>query len=506
MSVDATQGAPTGQAPGGGLGGAGRSAWLAMAAILGGSYMFVLDTTVLGVALPDIGREFGASDGIGVDWVVTSYLVSVGAVQPATGWLADRFGKRRVYVTALAAFTVGSVLAGLAPNMPLLIVARAVQGLSGGAMQPTGMAMIYELFPAERRGTALGIWGVAIMAAPALGPPLGGWVTTTASWRWIFLVNLPIGLLALALARRYLRETGFVDRRSPLHWQAWLVSAAGILTVVMASRQLPAWGLTSPATLGMLVLGLALLTALVRMSLPRERPLIEFRMFRVPTFSISMGVVALLTMTQFGRLTYLPVQLQVIRDLTAGEVGLLLAPAAVGVAALMPIGGWLADRIGARLPVAVGLSIYAASTWWLGHLTPTTPQGDIVLWLVVAGVGLGLTLIPNTVAAMNSLPTRFVAQAAAVRSVNRQIFGAMGTAVFAAVLVASLGTVSPGDVAALGPLEDVQAAYNRVFIGSFWMQVAAAALALLLPGRRQTLEHQAARRAEEPHARGVLAD
>ena len=478
--------------------GAGRPPWMSLLVILGGSYMFVLDTTVLGVALPDIGREFGAGEGIGIDWVVTAYLVSVGSVQPATGWLADRFGKRKVYVTALAAFTFGSVLAGLAPSMELLIVARVLQGLSGGAMQPTGMAMVYELFPAERRGTALGIWGVAIMAAPALGPPLGGWVTTAASWRWIFLINLPIGLIALLLAKRHLRETGFVDRERPLHWQAWVLAAAGILTVVMASRQLPEWGPTSPATLVVFAVGIALLVTLVRTSLRQEAPLIEFRIFRVRTFSVSVLIVALLTMTQFGRLTFLPVQLQLIRGLGADEVGLLLAPAAIGVAVMMPIGGWLADRIGSRLPVFVGLSVYASSTWWLGHLTPTTPERDIVLWLVVAGVGLGLTLTPNNVTAMNSLPSRFVAQAAAVKAVNRQVFGAMGTAVFAAMLVATLGTVSPESLVGLPPIDEVQASYNRVFIGSFWMQVVAAVLALALPGRRGALADQAARRAEEP--------
>lgn len=485
----------------------GRYPWVAMGVILGGTYLFVLDTTVLGVALPDIARDLPSPQGLGIDWVVTAYLVAVGSVQPATGWMADRWGKKRIYISALAMFTLGSVLAGLAPSLEFLVVARAVQGFGGGAMQPVGMAIIYELFPADRRGTALGVWGVAIMAAPALGPPLGGWVTTAASWRWIFLVNLPIGLFVLWLARRKLRETGTREYRT-LDGPGWVLAATGLVTVVIAFRQAPDWGVTSPTTLVSLVVGAVLLAILVRRSLRmgEQRALLDFRMFTIPTFTISMVVVGLLTITQFGRLTFLPVEFQYVRGMGADEVGLLLAPPAVAVALTMPLGGWLADRIGARVPVVTGMSLLAVSSWFLGHLEPTTTQTTIILILMVGGLGSGLAIMPNTVAAMNSLPTAKVAQAAAIRAINRQVAGAAGTALLAAVLVASLGAVSPETLPVPPDAATAQAAYNRIFIVMFWILVAAATLGLFLPGRTQMRQFQDERAEEHAALARELAE
>lgn len=500
---------PADPATGTGIGGAdlGWYPWIAMGVILGGSYLFVLDTTVLGVALPDIARDLPSGPAIGIDWVVTAYLIAVGAVQPATGWMADRWGKKRIYIAALGMFTLGSVLAGLAPSLELLVLARAVQGFGGGAMQPVGMAIIYELFPADRRGTALGIWGVAIMAAPALGPPLGGWVTTAASWRWIFLVNLPIGLIVLLLARRHLREVGVREHRT-LDRPGWLLAATGLVTLVIAFRQAPQWGVTDVRTAVGVLVGGVLVALLVRRSLrmDEQRSLLDFRMFTVPTFTISMLVVGLLTVTQFGRLTFLPVEFQYVRGMSADQVGLLLAPPALAVAVTMPLGGWLADRIGARIPVVTGMTLLAISSWFLGHLTPETTRTTIILILMVGGLGSGLAIMPNTVAAMNSLPSSRIAQAAAIRSINRQVAGAAGTAVLAGVLVASIGAVSPEGLSTPPSPAVAQAAYNRLFIVMFWILVMAATLGLLLPGRRRMREFQEQRAAEHAELAMQFAD
>jgi EmrB/QacA subfamily drug resistance transporter len=462
-----------------------------MAVVLGGSFMVVLDTTVLGVVLPSIAHDLDAGDS--VDWVVTSYLIAVGLAQPATGWMADRFGKKHVYMGALATFVLGSTLAAAAPNLPLLLAARLLQGVGGGAMQPVGMAMIYELFPADRRGTALGWWGVAIMAAPAIGPPFGGWVATVATWRWIFLLNIPIGLLALILAHRLLRERSHRDERS-LDWIAWAIGATGVIAVVVAARLAPQWGLGSARTISVLTVGAVLIVTLVLRSVRSPNPLLRFELFGVPTFAISMGLVALLTTAQYGRLIFLPMELQSIRGLGADEVGLLLAPAALGVAVSMPIGGRLADRIGARIPVFVGLGLVAHTTWFLANLTVETSLRDLVVVLVIGGFGTGLAIMPNTVAAMNSLPTPFVAQAATLRSLTRQIAGALGTAALGALLVAQLGGIDPSAAATGG---DAQAAFNTLFLATFWVMVGTMVFALFLPGRRRTQEHQRARAAEQ---------
>lgn len=464
-----------------------------MAVVMAGAYMVILDLTVLGVAIPTIGDELGAP--VGIDWIVTAYVVAVGVVQPGTGWIADKWGKKRAYMTSLVVFALGSLLAGLSPSLEFLIFARVVQGLGGGLMMPIGMAMVYELFPPERRGTALGVWGVAMMAAPALGPPLGGWLTDAVSWRWIFLVNIPIGAVGLVLAARLLKDIGFRQDRS-LDVLGWVLAALGIVAVVAASRFAGDWGLTDPGTISVLVLGVGLIAWLVVRSLRRPEPIIEFRMFKSPAFSITLVVVGFLTVAQFARLTYLPVELQVVRGLEPQEVGLMLAPGALGVALTMTLGGWLADRIGARIPIIAGLVVLTASTWYLANLTPQTSRTELILVLFVSGIGTGLALMPNTVAAMASIKTRYVAEASAVRSINRELAAALGTAILAAFVVAELGEIAPTGLSTPAELSHAQDTYNTVFSVATLCLVASLAMAFFLPGKKKMDQFNAERAVE----------
>lgn len=468
-----------------------RSPWIAVGVILVGTYAAVLNVTVVGVALPTMASAFDGGTA-SVDWVVTSFLIGVVLVLPLTGWLADRMGRKTLYALSLALFGAGAAVCTVAPTIEILIAGRLVQGLGGGALMPVGMAMVYDLFPPHRRGTAMGIWGVGVMAAPAAGPPLGGWVVTIASWRWIFGVFVVVSLIALLLSLRWLPQIGHrEDRRLDLG--GWALMAVGVVLVVVGSREVAGWGATSPLTLTVTTGAAVALGLAVWRSLRRSDPIIDLGMFGVPTFRMAMVVVALLSIAQFAQLTFLPVELQVVRGLDAQRVGLLLAPAAIGVAVMMPISGWLADRAGARIPVSVGLTVMAYSMWRLAHLTPDGADRTIVEILVIQGLGMGLVFMPTTVAAMNSLPSRFVAQASAVNNLARQLGGAIGVAALSALLVADLGAVSPS-----GPdLDQAQAAYNRVFLVAFWFTVATLVVALaFLPGRRKSALDQEARAAE----------
>ena len=469
-----------------------QSPWVAMGVILVGTYGAVLNSTTMGVALPEVARDLTPSPlGVDVDWVITAFLLGIVMIQPGIGWLSDRFGRKHVYVAALLCFVVGAGVSALAPTMEVLVGARFVQGLGAGAVMPVGMATIYELFPADRRGSALGIWGIAVMAAPAVGPPLGGWVVTASSWRILFVVFVGVGLAAAALAQRVLRDNGVRDHR-PLDVTGWVLAVVGIAMVVIGARQATSWGPTSPLTIGVVGTGLVVLVVLVRWALRRDHPIIEFRMFAYPTFAVGMAVIALVTMAQFARLNYIPIELQVIRGLDAQQVGLLLAPAAIGAAVMMPISGWVSDRVGARPPTVVGLVIMAFSMWQLAHLTVDGSDRWVTVVLIIQGAGAGLCQIPSSVAAMNSLPSRFVSQSTAISQLIRQMAGALGVAVLATLLVADLGAVAPVDP----PLEEAQAAYNSVFLVVFWLVVATVVTALFLPGRRRSQEHQAERARE----------
>jgi DHA2 family multidrug resistance protein len=466
-----------------------RYPWIAMGVVLIGTYMVILDTTIVNVALPQIGTELHQSSGI--EWIVTAYLLAVGTTQPATGWLADRVGRKRVFTGSLALFALGSLLAALAPNLRFLIVFRVFQGLGGGAMMPVGMAMIYELFPPNRRGTALGIWGISAMVAPAVGPALGGAIVTAASWRWLFLINVPLGIVGVIAATKLLRDTGYREDR-PLDRAGLGLAAVGLFLLLLAFSNLTSWGWTSAQTLVTCGLGGALLAVFIWRELRIPYPMIDVRMFLIPTFNITIAIVWLITVMQFARLVFIPLELETLRHMTAAEVGLILTPAALGAAVTAPLGGRLADGVGARTPVMTGTVLIAVAAWFLAHLSPTTPVWRIMAILAVQGLGSGLSLTPNTVAAMNSVPGRLVAQASALRSLNRQIAGSFGVALLSSLVVSQIGAVSAADITDVSAGQ-IQGAYNLVFFVALASLGGALVLGWFLPGREQTRAMQAER-------------
>jgi DHA2 family multidrug resistance protein len=461
-----------------------------MGIVLIGTFMVILDTSIVNVALPQIGADFHTLSG--VEWIVTAYLLAVGVAMMATGWLADRFGRKWVFVVSLVLFTAGSLFCAVSPNLPVLVFFRVLQGLGGGALMPLAMAMIYELFEPHERGRALGIWGIAAMAAPALGPVVGGYLSTAASWRWLFLINVPIGTVGVPLAIRLLRDVGFRERRR-FDAIGLVVSSIGLVLVLLALSQAPDWGWGSAAFVGSMGTGVVLLTIFVLRALRTEHPLVEMRIFTEPVFGLTMVVIWLITIAQFARLVFIPLELETLRGFSALRVGVALTPSALGIATTMAVGGRLTDRIGARAPCTVGIGILAVSFWPLGHLGVATPLWYVSLWLFVGGVGAGLSMMPNTVAGMNAVSFRLVAQASAVRSLNRQLAGAFGTAILASFLAARIGRIGTH---AGHPTPSVVAGYNDLFILGMWLLVAAFGLALLLPGKRRTLAMQEERRRE----------
>ena len=462
-----------------------RYPWVVMGIVLARTYLVVLDTTVLGVALASIAEDLHAEDSIGIDWVITSYLIAVGIVQPASAWLADRFGRRQVYLAALLAFTVSSVLAGLAPNLPLLVAARLLQGLGGGAMMPVGMAMVWDQFPPHRRGVAMGIHGVAVMAAPAFGPVFGGYVVTSLSWRLLFLVNLPIGAVALALAWFLLRDDGPREQRR-LDGRGWALVSFAVLVIVVGSREAGGWGWTSPRALLVIAVAVVTVAAAIRWLRRVHHPLLELEMFSVPIFSLVTVVNCLMTAAMYARVAFLPTELQLVRGMTAQRVGVLFMFGALAIAATMPLGGWLADRIGARVPVVLGQLAVAVSLWELAHLSPADSEAHLLAILVGGGLGIGLSVSAPQVVGINALPPRLIAQASTVNSLTRQVAGAISTSILAAMLVARIGAVAPPDAAQR--VGEVQSAYNDMFLVAFGATVLIVVLGCFLPGRTRMRE------------------
>ena len=474
-----------------------RYPWVAMAVVLAGTLMVILDTTIVNVALPVIGDALDSGEGI--EWVVTVYLLSVGLMTPLSGWLSDRFGRKRIFTLALLLFLAGSTLCAVAPGLGWLVAFRVVQGAGGGLLAPVGMALVYDLFPPNRRGTALGIWGVAAMAAPAVGPVLGGYIVDTVSWRWLFAINIPIGTIGVIAAVRLLRDNG-VRHRQRFDSTGLALGGTGLVLFLLGASEAPRWGWTAPSTLSVLFVGLALLVVFA-IRLPRvDDPLIDPEILAVGQFRLTLGITALLTVLQYGRLVFIPLELQNVRGFSALDVGWLLSPGAVATAVTMPICGRLADRIGPRPPVLAGATLIAVGAFFLSNLTVDTSKGRLVAVFVIQGLGTGLSLMPLAVAGMNHLPARFVSQGSGLRILNRQVVAAIGVAVLSSLVASQIGDGSL--------LDDVDAldAYNSVFLVGLGASIVAIVLALFLPSRTRMAEVNAERDTEIEMARVEKAE
>ncbi len=450
----------------------GTNPWVGLAMVLFGTVMVILDTTIVNVALPIIGDDLGA--GGSIEWVVTAYLLGVVAVMPASGWLADRFGRKRVFLTSVAAFTGASLLCAVAPTIETLIAARALQGMGGGSVMPVGMAIVIALFPSERHGRALATWGMAAMVAPAVGPTLGGWLVTTISWHWLFLVNVPIGVVGVLAGHRLLADVGH-RTVAPFDLIGLLTGAGGLALFVLGVSEGGGWGWVDPVTVTVVGAGLTLMAVFVHHARRVAHPILDVGLFRYRTFALAIAIALLVVVGLFGRLVFIPLQLEQIRGLSALRIGLVLSPAGVSTAVGMFVGGRLVDRIGPRLPVVTGCSLMATALFGLSRLDVGTPLTVIALILALQGLGMGVSAAPSTVAVVSSVPASLVAQASTMRSLAFQVGGAIG--------VAALGAALSVRMPEAATAAQAQAAYDGLFLGLSGLLVVAAVMASFLPGR-----------------------
>ena len=473
-----------------------RMPWASIGAVVVGAFVVALDQTVVSLALPRIGTEFGAQTG--VDWVVTAYLLALGVAQPTTGWLADRFGRKIVFLASLLVFTVGALLGAIAADLTQLIGARVVQGIGGSAIFPIGMAMIYEQVPLPRRGMAVGSFSLGIATAPAIGPSLGGLIIAELSWRWLFLIMVPISLVALVIGWRVLPLVGYRQRRRFDAVGFGLVTV-GLTAVLYAFEEGNASGFGSPATLGLLAVGAVLVALFVGHELRHEDPLIEVRMFAIRGYSVAVALNAGMIAVTFARLVFLPLELVGVRGMSELDVGIILTPAALTQAVGAPVGGMLADRIGPRLPVFVGIATMGVAAFGFGNLSPGTPTIVIAVLVGLQGLGNGLALTPNAVAGMNALPERLLAGGATIRSTIRQVTGSFSIAIFSAFLVSRIGSLDPA--ASAGDALSRQAGYNELFVVVTVIAIGCLAVAAVaVPGANEMSARVAARTRERDAA------
>jgi EmrB/QacA subfamily drug resistance transporter len=400
--------------------------WKVLISVMFGIFMIILDATVVNVAFPTLRREFGATLA-DAQWVLSIYVLSLGVTTPVSGFLADRFGIKRMYLLGISIFVIGSFLCGLAPSLGWLILARALQGFGGGIAQPLGPAQLYRAFPPKEQGTALGYFGIALVVAPALGPILGGWLVDTNFWRWIFFINIPIGILGVFLGSRFLLDYQ-VDRKPSFDPLGLITAAIGFGSVLYAASTAELNGWTGSTTLMFFGIGIVALIAFAIIELfVAKEPMLNLRLFGNGVFLNAALVGYVATVALFGAEFLMPIYLQAFRGRTALQTGFILLGVAMTSGIATPLAGRLYDKIGPRMNLIVGFSLLCINTWQLSKIQGDTTISYIFWLLALRGLAVGLTLQTSFVAALSSMPlnllprgssllnsTRFVVQAVAV--------------------------------------------------------------------------------------------
>jgi len=407
--------------------------WAALFILVLGPFMGILDGSIVNVALPRMMAIFGvgAED---IQWVLTAYLLVSGVVVPVTGYLGDRFGYKRVYLITLAIFTAGSGLCAAAWSNTSLVVARVIQAVGGGMMMPISMAMLFRIIPRERMGMAMGMWGIAAMAAPAIGPTLGGYLVDTFSWRTVFTINLPVGVVAVFLSMLALEETPSNPKLRFDH-MGFMLSTTGCFFLLLALSKGQDWGWDSYSIVSLLIVAFFLLVLFILWELEFPEPMLDMRLFKNPILTVSLASTSIMTVGLFAAIFLIPIYAQNLMGLSPMETGILMLPMALVSGIMMPISGRLFDKIGAMPLGIVGVTIIAVTTYHLHNISLDTSFRWVQVMLAVRAVGLGMIMMPLTTAGMNTIPPAFTGRASALNNLVRQISASFGVAFLTYIMV-----------------------------------------------------------------------
>jgi EmrB/QacA subfamily drug resistance transporter len=465
------------------------------AVVILGTIMTVLDLTVVNVAIPTLGSDLGASIPA-IQWVLTGYMLAFATVIPLTGWAAERFGAKRVWLTALLLFLAGSVLAGAAWSAGSLIAFRVVQGLGAGMILPIGQTILAQAAGPQRMGRVMSVIGVPMLLAPVFGPVIGGAIIGAASWRWIFFINLPIGAAAVLAAWRLLPDAR-PQLGQRLDLRGLLLLSPGIAVFLYAMSEAGNHGgFGDPRTIVAALAGLVLIALFFwHATIKGSTALIDVSLLRRRGFAAAAALNFLLIVALFGSLILIPLYYQVVRHDSPLQIGLLLGPQGVGAALALPVAGWLTDKIGARSVILAGIAIATLGTLAYTQVGARTSYLYLSGALLVTGTGIGATITPSIAAAFQALSRAETPRATSALNAIQRIAGAIGTALFAIVLqhaiTADLAR-RPGSNTAIAALSQnaqphTTAALADAFAATFWVAAGliAAALvpALFLPRR-----------------------
>ncbi len=414
-----------------------RETMVVAGVVILGAVMSILDTTIVNVAIDRLSIDFHASLTT-IQWVVTGYTLALAAVIPATGWAADRFGTKRIYIASLVLFMLGSTLCALAWSAGSLIAFRVLQGVGGGMIMPAVMTIMTKKAGPHRMGRVMGILGVPMLVAPIIGPILGGWLVDDVSWRWIFLINVPIGVVAVILAQIVLER----DKPEPSHrldWLGMVLLSPGLTLLIFGLAESANGGFGAFKAWGPILAGAALITTFFWHSWRKGGgALIDIKTFTHTRAGAAAGTFTLFAIAFFGALLLIPLYYQAVRGASALEAGLLLAPQGIGAMITMPLGGKLTDRYGPNPWPACGIPLLVIGIAPFAFVTAHTSYVLLCSFSFVLGLGMGLAMMPTMTAAMQAVPAAAIARTSTAMNIIRQGGASIGTAILSVILASEI--------------------------------------------------------------------
>jgi MFS transporter, DHA2 family, multidrug resistance protein len=398
--------------------------------------MQTLDSTIANVALPHMQGTLSASQDQ-IAWVLTAYIVAAAIATPLTGWMVDRFGQKNVFLASIGGFTVASMLCGMSNTLAEIVAARLLQGVFGAALVPLSQVVLLDINPKEKQGSAMAIWGVGVMVGPILGPTLGGWLTDSYNWRWVFFINVPIGLLASYGMWRYIRPVpGPRRQRFDVFGFATLSLGIGALQLLLDRGQQNDW-LSSPETWIEMIALVVMATYFVAHTLmtPADKSFVDFRLFKNQNFVTGILFIFIVGLVLYATRALVPTMLETLLGYPVATTGLVTAPSGAGTMLTMLIVGRLIGRIDLRLMLFAGFMVTAVSLWQMAHYSLDLSQGDIIWPGVIQGIGMGLVFVPLSAATFTTLSPEMRAQGTSLFSLVRNIGSSIGISLVQTLLV-----------------------------------------------------------------------
>lgn len=399
-----------------------------------GALMEIIDTSIVNVALSDMQASLGATL-TQMSWVVSSYAIANVIILPLSAWLGVRFGKKRYFIFSLVGFTVASILCGLSTSLWMLTLSRVLQGLCGGGLLAKAQAILFETFPKEQQAQAQGFFGAIVIAGPVIGPTLGGYIVTNIDWRWIFFINVPVGIAAVFMCISALPADDAITKRAPVDWLAIALLAIGLgsFQTFLEEGYSEDWFESGWITLAAVVAVVALVLFVSR-QLTSDHPVVDLRVLRYRSLAAGSVLSVVVGMALYGALFAIPIFASTVLHYTANEVGIMMLPGALGSAFMMPVAAALMRKMDPRAMLTIGALVLVSAVLWLGKLTVNTSSGDLFWPLLVRSFGTVMMFLPLSMTSLGSIPKKDVAAASAFYNLTRQLGGSVGVALLTTIL------------------------------------------------------------------------